>query len=166
MTTIIMRSALVYYGHKPPPEVAKVVIDWRGVRHVVTWAEVLDERRQRQARILANRRQVGADLWRAVRLWVAYFDQNLMGGWHAFLDGLGAWGHKWVDRDGGPGLRERLMGLFPVAGRLPGLVHWDEWKPLFAAAHERRRQDRRPVGVALLWQRGNELSLTPGQRSP
>ena len=52
MTTIIKRSALVYHGHNPAPDVAQVVIDPFHGRRVVTWAEVMQRRREAQRRRL------------------------------------------------------------------------------------------------------------------
>ncbi len=75
----------MHWGKNPAPDVARVEIDARGGRHVITWADVMRQRREEQARILENK--LWCDPWRAYRLWVAYLDQDLMGGWHAFLDG-------------------------------------------------------------------------------
>ncbi|MDE2101300.1 MAG: hypothetical protein KGL39_28900 [Patescibacteria group bacterium] len=122
----------------------------------IYWIDVLTERRERQARILANRRQVGADLWHAVRLWVAYFDQSLMGGWQAFLDDYRG-NCLWLDREG------KYVELPQVLKLLPFSLFddWYAWKKAFAAKYERRRQDGKPVGVLFLWQRDRKLALQP-----
>ena len=78
---------------------------------------------------------------------------TLMGGWQAFIDGLDY--HVWIDRDR-KWSKANLMRLFPVT-----LFGWEEWKAAFAETYKRRKQDGRPVGVAYLWQRGRELSLSP-----
>jgi hypothetical protein len=155
MTTIINRKALVHYGHCPESQVAYLIRDaWHGDR-TVTWAEVMAERRERQARILSQRRCVGADLGRAVRLWVAYFDQDLMGGWQAFLDDYrGRSSRLWIDRDSRYDVRPLVMRLFPLT-----LFGWEEWKVAFAAAYRKRRKAGRPVGVAYLWQRGGKYEV-------
>src|SRR6185312_2323866 len=67
--TIIKRSALVFHGHNPAPDVAEIVVDHRG-RHVVTWDDVLAARRERQRRQLEDKRRVVP--WRPAKLWVAY----------------------------------------------------------------------------------------------
>jgi hypothetical protein len=159
--TIVSRSGAKHWaGRLLPPDVAYIV---NGVP--VTWSQVMENRRRRQAEILRRKRHV--EEWRAVKLWVAYFDQSLMGGWHAFLDGISRW-RVWIDRDR-PWCRKALMDLFPVVE--PGLFDeesyfphcplWERWKVEFAMRYRRRTQDRRPVGVAYLWRRGDELRLQP-----
>lgn len=159
MTTIIHRSALVYHGHEVSDDLAYVVSDHDG-RRVVTWPEVLEARRELQRTILARKRHV--EPWRAVRLWVAHFDQNLFGGWQAFLgDWLGRHHETWIDRDG-KSFKEPLMRLFPVCLPLgTEYERWERWKEAFALEYRRRRQCRQPVGVAYLWRRGRELSRVP-----
>ncbi len=110
----------------------------------------MEARRERQQAILDRKR--AANPWRAVRLTVAYFDQTLMGGWHAFLDSISGCGHVWIDRDA-KYLQEHLMRLFVVNW----FIRWHEWKIAFANKFKRRMQDGKPVGVAFLWKRGNEL---------
>ncbi len=156
--TIIHRSALVFYGHNPAPNVAAVVVDHEG-RHVVTWDDVMRERREKQKRRLDQIRYV--EEWRAVKLWVAHFGNGLMGGWHAFIDGIvqGCGGlHVWIDRDG-KGYIDNLMRLFPLE------TDWHAWKQAFAKKYKKRRQDRKPVGVVYLWRKRWELRLI-GQGCP
>jgi hypothetical protein len=148
LTSIITRSALVFYGHNPAPDVASVVIDHEG-RHVITWDDVMRRRREEQDRRLAWKRRV--DEWRACKVWVAYFDQVFYGGWHAFLeDRLDC---QWLrGREGD----ERLMKMFPlVPDGEPD--RWRAWMIAFAKKFKRRRQHRKPLGVAYLWRRRHEL---------
>jgi hypothetical protein len=152
MTAVILRSALEHWGHNPPPELAYIVRDHRASR-VVTWRDVMQARRERQAEQLRRKREVGG--WRAYKLWVAFFDQNLMGGWQAFLETYGNVPYYdqrvWVDRDR-QHLRCRLMALFPLV--LPLGTEWEQWeawKPAFASAFKRRIQDDQPLGVAYVW---------------
>jgi len=76
-------------------------------------------RRERQELILQRRREVTNEphCW---RLSVSYFDQSLMGGWHAFLDRQ----HEsiWIDRDM-KWLKEPLMQMFPFS-------LFDDWQRL------------------------------------
>lgn len=144
MSTIIMRSALVFYGHNPAPDVSYVTIDPRYGRQVVTWADVMRQRREEQERRI--RRKRACHLPRVHKLWVAYFDQFVMGGWHAFLETLEE--RIWIDRDR-RWLKDELMRLFPST--LPGLEDWHEWKIDFAKSHQRGRHHRRPRGVAFVW---------------
>lgn len=163
MSAIFTRSALMHWGkQKLPPEVAYVTIDHRGVRRVVTWSDVMDQRREKQRCILEWKRHV--EEWRAVKIWVAYFDQDLMGGWHAFVeDWRGEHGREWIDRDRKFYIQQ-LMKMFPLVE--PGLFdrdgdQWHQWKIEFARKYRRRMQCRRPVGVVYAWRKGTELALVP-----
>lgn len=79
MGSIITRSALIAWGREPPPELHSIVNG-----RMVTWADAMDFRRERQReRLDSIRREYPA--WRACRLSVAYFDMTLMGGWQAFI---------------------------------------------------------------------------------
>ena len=144
MTAIITRSAIRFWHGD-------------GRREVVTLGRMRAERKEWQRKRLAHLTRP-APGWRAVRLWVAYFDQDLCGGWHAFLDGYRR-DRTWVDRDN-KFVIPRLMELFPL-----GLFdRWDDWKPEFARRFRRRNQDRKPVGVATLWERDRHLTraIPPG----
>ncbi len=147
-----MRSALVYWGHNPAPNVAYVLVNWGGKfgRQTVTWADVMAKRREDQCRRLELKRAIVE--WRAYKLWVAYFDQNLMGGWHAFLEDWRGAGYRiWIDRDR-TWMKAKLMETFPLCLPLgTECEQWERWKVEFARQFERRRQDRQPVGVAYIW---------------
>lgn len=158
--TVITRSALVAWGHAPPPELHHIERDHRGER-VVTWADVMQERREQQRRILLNKRS--SPELRAYRLWVGYFDQRLMGGWHAFLDRGGE--QVWICHRC-PWLIPVVMNLFPLV--LPGLPdRWNRWKQAFAVEHARGRHHGRPRGVAFVWWDGGKSPTAASvQRSP
>ncbi len=146
MTTIITRKGLEHWsGRKVPPELA-LMVDGK----IVTWTEVMQNRRARQARILAAKRHF--EPLRAVVLEVANYGCGLMGGWQTMLYWIG--GSCWVERDGNY-YQSRLMEIFPC-----GLLSFSfqTWKKEFAHLYERRRQCGQPVGVAFLWKRGYELS--------
>jgi hypothetical protein len=159
MTAIIKRSFLVAMGQTPPPDLAYVISDHRG-RRVVTWAEVLQDRRERQREQLRRKREGwGPGPERAYKLWVAYFDQNLMGGWHAFLETYrpGLSQRTWINRDC-RWLIPVLMQLFPLVLPLGSeRDQWALWMPAFAQQHKRRMQDRHPVGVAPVWWNGRDV---------
>lgn len=142
MSSTIYRSALVFHGHNPPPEVAYVVRDHNG-RRVFTWADVMAERRARQRRILADK--LAHCETQAYKVWTAYFGEGLMGGWHAFIERMN--GPIWIDRDR-KWLQEPLMRLFPLQPLFPD---WHEWKIEFARRFKRRRHWKQPVGVAYVW---------------
>jgi len=147
MTAILMRSALVFHGHQPPPELHSILDDGF-TRRVVTWAEHLDERRQRQRERLEVLRR--GPQRRAYKLWVAYFEQLIFGGWHAFLENRE--GCHWISRRGE--MPAQIMRLFPLV-----LPFGDEgerlremlWMEAFAKAYKRRMHHGRPLGVAVVW---------------
>ena len=155
MTAIITRKALEFWGEcKPAPDLAYVVSDHNG-RRVVTWADVMQTRRERQAYRLYWKRHV--EEWRAVMLWVAYFDQPLLGGWHAFLQDLRS--RDWIERQG-EWSEECILQLIPLSLPIGSVAEqWRAWKPEFARRFKRRMQCGQPVGAAFLWRRGAELKL-------
>lgn len=145
------RKALEFYGHNPAPGVAFVCGDRPGERRIVTWDDVMETRRKRQAVRLEHK--LSHHPTRAYRVWVAYFDMTLMGGWQAFIEnhrtmhGYGGW----IDRD-----RRQLMG--PLMKAFPLVLplgserdQWERWKPEFAKQYQRGRQDRRPRGCSFVW---------------
>lgn len=152
--TIFTRSALEFHGHNPAPDVASVIVE-RGIRRIVTWAEVMDARRKWQCELL-NRKRFTLE-WRAYKLWVGYFDQALMGGWQAHLEDFrGAGYREWIDRDRS-WLKPMLMKAFPLVLDLgTEQYQWGLWKVAFAKRFERRKHDRRPLGVAYLWWNGRD----------
>lgn len=140
MTAIITRSALEFWGHDPAPDVSHVIVT-DGQRTVVTWDEVMNHRRQRQAEIMRYKRSVSE--WKLYKVWVAHFDQRLMGGWQAFIENISS--RNWIDRDC-RWLQETLRKLFPCTL----LNDWEAWKVAFAQQYEKRRRDGRPVGVGIV----------------
>jgi hypothetical protein len=145
VSTIIMRSALVAWGQTPAPELHSIVQEHAGApRQVVTWSEVMERRRQHQAETLRRKRYVAP--WRAFKCWVAYFDQDLFGGWHAFMENI----RTRVDRDR-PLLIRPLMKLFPLVLDLGTNGVWSQWKIEFAKSHQRGTQHGHARGVAYLW---------------
>jgi hypothetical protein len=151
MATIIHRSALVFHGHNPEPEVAYVVSDYRG-RRTVTWQEVLDKRREWQREILRRKRGEYEPVWKPYKLWVQFFDMDLFGGWQAFIENRDR--RLWIDRDG-RGLKAVLMKLFPLVLNFGDSASWERWKIAFATQFKRREKYRRPVGVAYVWWDGS-----------
>jgi len=161
MFAVFTRSALVHWGFQPGPEIAALIRDYDG-DHYRTWADVMRERRKEQTRILRNKRQ--SEEWHPAKLWVAYFDQAIFGGWQCMIESLRE--RAWVDRDR-PALIPELLRMFPSVLAFNGPTQrdtWEAWKPAFAAAHRRRTHHRKPRGVVYLWwSGGNEASLSNPQ---
>jgi hypothetical protein len=156
MNSIITRKALIAWGHNPPPDLAAVRTDHHG-RHIITWDDVMAARRKHQAERLQRKREWFVSHFRAYKLWVAYFDQDLMGGWQAMIEDWRGWGYSmWVDRDR-PWLKPKLMQAFPLVLPLGSeYEQWAAWKIAFAKQFKRRSHDRRPLGVAYLWWDGSD----------
>lgn len=138
---LMTRSAMVFHGLNPAPDVAAVVD-----RKIVMWADVMRRRRERNASNLERKRWVETD--QAFKLWVAYFDQFPFGGRHAFLENRDE--RIWIDRDLAWS-KQPLMGQFPLVLT----DDWDLWKIEFARQFQRRKMFRQPVGVAYIWKRAD-----------
>lgn len=151
MSTVMTRSALVHWGHNPPPEVHSVIVDDSG-RHVVTWSDVMKERRERQQRNLL--RKLKSFPWRAYKLWVAYFDQTFFGGWHAFLENKDD--RTWITPSRCSWPIPQLMDLYPLVLPTGREDDRERWKIEFAARYRRRTHHRKPLGVTYLWWNGQE----------
>lgn len=154
MTPIIRRSACLAWGQTPPPDLAWIILNEQpGQRRVVTWKDVMAQRRERQREILARKR-TGLEL-HAYRLRVAFYDQDLFGGWQAFLETYTG-KEVWVDRHGGYPLRQTLFTTYPLVLPYgdpwrPQWPAWEQWKVAFAQCYTRRHQARKPVGVTYVW---------------
>jgi hypothetical protein len=109
----------------------------------------MDQRRARQAMILNRKRSGFANVRRAARLSVRYFDQDLLGGWHTYLDGVGF--SVWVRP--GSFLVGDILARFPVSE--PSLFSeiglLEDWMPTFAKRHQRGVFCGKPRGVAYCW---------------
>jgi hypothetical protein len=152
MTTIMTRSALRAWGQSPPADLAFVVSEGHGHRRVVTWADVMQQRRERQRWILARKR-AGREP-HAYKLWVAFYDTTFFGGWHAFLETYTGQ-LVWIDKNR-RFLRPTLMAVYPLVipfgdPSRPSWPVWEQWKVAFAQQYARRRHARKPLGVTYVW---------------
>lgn len=147
MIALMTRSAAEFWGIKIPDDAACLVKKSNAspLWESVAWNEVLEERRRKQARILAFKREHST--LRAVRVSVRWFEIEVYGGWHAYIDGVD-FSKWWRDED------ERLMELFPMPQ--PSLFvnrwnRWREWMEWFARTYKRGTFDKHPRGVAYCW---------------
>jgi len=147
MTSIFTRSALMFWSGGKVANNVHSVVDGR----IVTWDEVMENRRSNQRRRLEQIRYVTE--FKAVKVWVGYFGADLMGGWNAFIENR--YDRLWIDRDR-KWLKEPLMKLFPVTL----FDDFDQWKTEFAKRYRRRTQRGKPVGVAFAWFDGRHLART------
>lgn len=144
MATLITRSFIVNMGGTPPPDLAYVLNG-----RVVTWAEVMVNRRARQARELEWRRRDHRGRWRPLRLSVRYYDMFIMGGWHGYLHGAAGFEH-WLRYDR---YKAELMKLIPLLPPLLPADDWGAWLKLFARAYQTGVADRKPCGATTVWAR-------------
>jgi hypothetical protein len=153
------RKAMEFWGKNPAPNVAAMVSDYPGHYRLITWGDVMENRRKRQAEQLLRIRALESARQEFYRVWVAYFDQSLMGGWQAFIDSRRTFNHygNWIDRDR-RWLKPMLMEAFPLLLPL-GSEHerWEAWKPEFAAQYSRGQQDGRPRGCCFVRWNGKDV---------
>jgi len=75
----LMPGGIAYReGRLVPRELAYVECSGVNGHRMVTWAEIIERRREQQRQRLRQKRYVNE--WKAYKVWVAYFDQFLMGG--------------------------------------------------------------------------------------
>ncbi len=146
MTTIMSRSAMVFWGKDPSPEVAYITRPHVGVRwQVVTWDEVMDVKRKRQAKILEHKRDPGRQR-RPWMVWVFYNYTFIYGGWHCYLTRYDERG-TWLSRPS-----QELMRLFPLVLPLGEIRdQWHNWKVEFARQYKRRMHHGQPEGMTPVW---------------
>lgn len=154
-----MRSALVAWGRTPPPELHSIVSDGiNSPRRIVTWADVMNTRRERQRDRMNDIRYSAGR--RVFRVWVAYFDMELFGGWHAFIDRGERQHGEWIDRDRS-WLKPILLKTFPLLLPLGSeSEQWAAWKVEFANRYQRGKHDKRPRGCHFVWWDG-QCSIVP-----
>lgn len=141
-----------------PSEVSHIQVDV-GVRHYVTWVEVMAARRERQAKQLKRIRNEGLVERRAAYVEVFFNPHWIYHGWHTYIHGISI-GHHWVRHNGS--LAENanpygLLSLFPITKEcdptltpMP-ITDYDEWMMAFASKYQRGTRGRRPRGVRFCW---------------
>jgi hypothetical protein len=140
MNSLFTRSALEFWsGGTVAKDVHHVWFDHFG-KHVVTYAEHMEVKRQHQAKTLELCERVTP--WRAWRFRVIWSPgigrEGFFRGWHAYLDRPGE--TQWV-RYPNAALLRLFSLLVPVDD-----AHWYEWKRVFVLAYQRGRQNGRPRG--------------------
>ena len=139
----------------PRPGIASITRDYKG-EHIWTMREHWEEQHTKFER---RRAQWVAPEWRPCKIWVAYYDMDLFGGWQAFVEDRKR--RVWMDRYG-PGFAEQVYRLFPLVllpppdqFRLRASDSWPLWKVAFAEQFRRRTHDARSLGVAYAWWDGS-----------
>lgn len=143
-----------------PKDVAYLVSDYRG-RREVTWREVMEERRERQAEDLEWNRRESEPAYAPCYVWV--FDNGPIipyGGWWCYI--VTRHESRAVNFRGfNARLAASLMKNVPC-GLQPSLMdgeerQFEEWMPLFARQFACRRRGRRREGRLIGWISGGEF---------
>ena len=146
---LMTRSAADFWGLHWPPEVASCVGNGRERRYV-TWDEVMESRRCRQAERLAEKYRVEPPRIQPCYVWVFFVPPPLYAGWWCYVRTLREC--RGVNFPGFmPGLATSIMREFPC-GLLPVIENFDKWMPAFAKAYPRPKTgDLRRAGSRVGW---------------
>lgn len=155
MKAIMTRSALIFWGHNPAPNVASVVIEVDGSRRVVTWGELMEKKRTDQRRHLEEIRHVPT--LRPARLWVGYNPNFIYQGWFAVIDNLRQEKCVWSKS---PRLIPDLMRLFPLVIQFGNQRNdFQIWCAEFARQYQRGTCGGKPRGFTIIhWNGSEEIS--------
>ena len=122
----------------------------RGQVREVTWAEILEQRRERQAERLQRKREWFVSSWRPVFIDVRYYDIQVYTGWHTYIYGIG--GISFWFR--GPHRDETVfMNMIPLRDGLFPVQSHEHWMEVFARTYQCGTQDKRPRGRLQIWAR-------------
>lgn len=146
---LITRSFADTMGLDWPPEIACIVNDRR-----VTWAEMGEQKRQRQREELARKRRVEPPRIVPAYAWTFFVPGWLYAGWHCWLvTRREQFGVRWSDRGkwSQPKLAESIMRAWPM-GLLPMPENFERWMELLAKTRPRRHpRDPRRAGSLVGW---------------
>ena len=153
MPFVMLRSFAEQWGLAWPDDAAMKEGGPRGVRYV-TWAELLDRRRERQAKRLAGIPRWPEPAVVPCYVWTFYNNFFPYGGWHCYLVSrhfrIGVDPSCLCYRD----LAESIMRAVP-AGHLPFCETFHSWMAALAARHPRNHpSDPRPAGSVVGWLKG------------
>lgn len=165
MSMLATRSAVEFWhrefgAQKPPPELAFLEQDYAKYhdlkRHMVTWDDVMEARRKRQACELRWKREDGVVQCRALYVWVFCVPDDLIFcGWWTYLVGIGGRDYHGGGYKGNVEgkLLDDLLRLFPLVrpGNLFGDVNLEEWKAEFVKRYQRGIWCGKPQGKAPVW---------------
>jgi hypothetical protein len=153
-SAIIHRSFAEHMGLDWPPDAARKVVYAGGRARFVSWAEVHEDRRQRQAQRLAEIRLSSKPDWQPAYVWTFFIPGWLYHGWHCYVvtwrnrhDPLGVTFRNFREE-----LALSIMQAVPLG--LPAkLEHFERWMPRLAKHHPRKkpRHDPRRAGTVVGW---------------
>lgn len=117
---------------------------------IITKADILDEKRQRQKRILENKLQIKDPVLKPCFVWVFHNDGFPYGGWWLYI--------RTLKRDWGIGFRRQYESLIPKimsmwpCGLLPMVENFPVWMVTFANLYHYPTQKRlRNQGMVQAW---------------
>lgn len=147
---IMTRKAGDFYGMDWPRDVAYKETDVRGELKTITWAEVLDLRRQRQRGQMDDIRRVPTPRIVPCYVWTFRVPGWLYGGWWAYVVTLRksiAVNFRHFDLK----LAMSIMESVPL-GILPLEANFEAWMKELARRHPRKQmRDRRKAGSIVGW---------------
>jgi hypothetical protein len=143
------RSFADAMGLNWPPEIACIVNGQR-----VTWAEMGEQKRQRQRDELASKRRIDPLRIVPAYVWTFRVPGWLFAGWHCWVvTRHEQFGVRWSDRGkwSQPTLAESIMRAYPM-GLLPIAENFERWMIALAKTRPRRHpHDPRPAGSLIGW---------------
>ncbi len=149
------RSAVAFQmGKEPPPDLYAVCKDWRGTRHVITYAEHMAAKRGWQKERLERIRHTSH--WHAWLLSVGWSPglgkERVFEGYHVWLRRAGK-PKEWL-RDFGHVRRLLPLGLLPTESNA-------DWMLAFVRAYPRGRRFRHAWGARIVWRKRYDIALKP-----
>lgn len=149
MTPFVMRRSFAeQMGIAWPADAAMKVGGLRGVRFV-TWSEVLDQRRQRQAERLATIREAPEPEVVPCFIWTFFIPGWLYSGWHCYL--ISRHFEIGVAPEANRELTENLIRAVPM-GQRPLFDEFELWMAELANRHPRKHpRDPRRAGSVIGW---------------
>jgi len=157
----VVKEELKPYVLTPPPDVAGYESNGY-YRRAVTWAMVMERRRQRQEAELKQKRSDYDIVYRKpLYVWVFWcpgINDFIFRGWWISIEGRDIdFSCKYFE---GTKMCFKLMELFPlVEPKLFGQPDWDEWKAEFVKRYQRGYWCGKPQGKAPIWAevKGNSI---------
>lgn len=170
MSFLMMRSFAENLGIEWPQDAAYRTGDMRGDSRFVTWSEVMESRRKRQARELKRKRNERHAVIVPAYVWVFHNDWNFpYGGRYCYIisrfgeEGSGRLGHRPHEPNGRPVLNHICCQLMQEInlGLLPVEWNWETWKEQFIAQFPRfHKKDPRDAGSLIGWYDRTEHRFT------
>jgi len=156
MSAYMNRKAAMHWGLNWPPDIACMEPSRMGGNRYVTWTEVHDRQRKRQAERLADIRRIPVPQIQPCYVWTFYNDTWLYGGWYCYV--VTRHQHNAVNFQGlDKKLAISLMTEIAV-GVLPDAANFTSWMEAMTRRYPRRQsKDPRLAGSVIGWLRDKRI---------